>query len=238
MKTVIAWLNSALATKDIGAGMTHYRVKGGNISATNGQITASHPWTFGKDEFLVPGMEFEKLLDRMADTPTLSVNNEGELIMKSGRFVLDRADELKDWSWNENHVAFRWGTKAWMRSQLILGQFPEKAATMVRDSAKAKTTQKIDDAFRAAIVRVGELAEGGPVSIYANKVEARMPKALVEDATIKCEIPKDAKCSIFGGKYLLPVIAVADSWSPSMWPAPVPFRGKVISGYIAGIRQR
>jgi len=323
MKTVIAWLNEALASKDIGAGMTYYRVKDKTISATNGNIVASHPWTFGKDEFLVPGKEFEKVLSRMTEAPIISLNKDGELILKSGRFrgtvqtlpltewdypgvagakwqklpadliklikalqpfisdnasqawatcialktgwayatnniaiaggackglekvdamlpmwavefILSRVEGLKEWTYNNNFIAFRWDSGAWMRSQLIVGQFPERAAEMVRQSIKAKTTQKIDDKFREVIERIGDLAED-TVLIYAKRIEARFGKAVVEDGVV-CEIPKDADCSIFAAKVLLPAINAADSWSPSTWPNPTPFRGPVVSGYVVGRR--
>src|ERR1017187_7003144 len=84
MKPALSWLNDALATKDIGAGMTYYRCQNQFISATDGRITASHPWPH-KGEFLVAGAEFEKVLSRMKGTPTLSVVENG-IKLKDGRF--------------------------------------------------------------------------------------------------------------------------------------------------------
>src|SRR5665213_1872018 len=222
MKTTITWLNAALAAKDIGASMTYYRVADGMISATDGRITASYPWRFGNECFLVPGVEFEKVLKRMPDNPTIS-SGENNIKLKSGRlsgtiqtlpltewahpgvddanwkkipadllpllkelrafvsddptraaaqcialengyayatnnvalagakcdelgaimallpvwaidFLLGREEGLTHWTWNNNYVAFKWFNKAWMRSQLVVGQFPEKAAALVRDA--------------------------------------------------------------------------------------------------------
>jgi hypothetical protein len=149
-------------------------------------------------------------------------------------FVLSRAEGLKEWTCTENFIGFRWESGAWMRSQLVVGQFPERAAELVRQSVKARTTQKIDDRFREVIERIGDLAED-TVLIYANRVEARFGKAIVEDG-IKCEVPKGAKCSVFAAKVLVPAIQSADSWSPSTWPNPSPFRGPVVSGYVVGRR--
>src|ERR1035437_5851014 len=84
MKTTLAWLNAALAAKDIGAAMTHYRIDGGSISATDGNITASYPWRFDTDDFLVPGVEFEKILKRMAGEPSISVGKDN-IKIKCGR---------------------------------------------------------------------------------------------------------------------------------------------------------
>lgn len=322
LKTILAWLNDALATKDIGAGMTYYRVQGGDIRATNGRITASHPWPYG-GEFLVAGAEFEAVLKRMKNAPTLSVVENG-IKIKDGRFsgtiktlpvdewsypgvddaawqpipasllgllkalrpfisetssqawatcvaldggwclatnniaiaggkceglnadanlllppwildfVLSRAEGLEEWTWSESFVAFRWASGAWARSQLIVGQFPEKAATMVKASASEVPTQIVTDEFRDALKRVGELADD-TVSIYANRIVAKFGKALVEDG-IECEVPPGAECSMFGAKFLLPVMKEADTWSPGSWPKPTVWRGKIISGYCVGRR--
>jgi len=147
-------------------------------------------------------------------------------------FLLSRRDGLSDWTWDDHFMAFRWSNGAWMRTQLIIGQFPEKAAAMVRASSKMKVTQKVDQKFLEAVERVGELASD-TIIIYKDRIEARFGKAIVEDG-IRCEVPKGHKCSIFGARYLLPVLKAAESWSPGTWPEPSPWKGKGISGYIAG----
>jgi hypothetical protein len=324
MKSVLAWLNDALAAKDIGAAMTYYRVANDTISATDGRITASHPWTFGKAEFLVPGVEFEKILQRMKATPNIEVAKDGELKIRAGRlsgtiqtlpltnwsyagvddvkwekiptsllpllkalrpflsdnntqawsqcialddgwayatnnmaiagaqcpelgkikallpqwtldFILDRKDGLTDWVWSDNFVAFHWASGAWMRSQLIIGQFPEKAASMVRESVAEKPTQKIDDEMRVAFGNIAELAED-TLMVYADRIESKFGKAVVEEG-LKCEIPEGEECSIWGAKSLLPALNAADAWSPSVWPKPAPFKGPLVSGYVVGRRQ-
>lgn len=320
MLDVLNWLSDALGTKE---GMTHYRVCNGAISATNGEITASHPWSFGGGDFLVPGIEFEKIIKRMSGEPKLSLTKDGALIVKSGRFsgtvktlsptewncpdvkdakfkplpdnflpllaalkpfvsnvktqpwatcvaidagwmlatnniviagaackglekinallplwaidfVLDRKEGLKDWSINDNYVAFRWTSGAWMRSQLIVGKFSEKAAMMVRESAKAKPTQVVTEEFLEAFTRIAEMADD-TVSIYRNRIVAGFGKAVVEDG-IECEVPAGSDCSVFGAQFLLPAIREADCWSPGSWPKPSVFRGKLISGYCVGRR--
>lgn len=156
------------------------------------------------------------------------------LPMRSIDFVLSRAKDLVEWTWDDAFVAFRWANGSWMRSQLIVGRFPEKAAAMVRSAHKAKATQKIDDKFREAFERVAELAED-TVAIYAKKIESKFGKAVIEEG-INCEIPKGAAYSSFGSKFLVPALKAAHSWSPSVWPEPVPFRGDLVSGYIVGRR--
>jgi hypothetical protein len=319
LKTILSWLNSALATKDVGAAMTSYKVSQNAIQATDGKLTASHPWPY-KGEFLVPGQEFEKVLKRMGDDPTLSVQD-NSIKLKSGRFsgtiqtiplqewnhagidgvkwcpipptlipilkalrpfvsennaqawatcvaldsgwcmatnniaiagakcdglgdvkallpawtidfLLGRADGLTEWGWEENFVAFRWASGAWMRSQLIVGQFPEKAADMVKASIKEKPTQKISDEMRSAFQTVAELAED-TLLVYADCIRSRFGKAIVEEG-VESEVPKGEKASIWGAKFLWPAIQAADVWSPAAWPKPAPFKGELISGWVVG----
>src|SRR5665213_4525920 len=84
MLQTLQWLNSALATKDIGAAMTYYRVQNQQISCTDGRLTASHPWSHD-GEYLVPGQEFEKVLKRMRGEPTISTQP-NSIKLKTGRF--------------------------------------------------------------------------------------------------------------------------------------------------------
>src|SRR5258708_21413843 len=88
IKTSIRWINEALAVKDIGPAMTHYRIMNNEICATNGKITAAHPWPF-PEQFLVSGIEFEKILSRMGgqqDNLKLPIIGEDRINIRSGRF--------------------------------------------------------------------------------------------------------------------------------------------------------
>ena len=322
MKATIAWLNAAIAGKELSAGMTYYKVNDDTISATDGKLTACAPWPYG-GKFFVPGAEFEKVLKRMSGEPKIT-EAEGCIKIKSGRFsgtiqtlpltewgypgiekadwqkipkgllpllaalrpfvseneqpawgrcvaledgwayatnnmtiagaackelgavkallpaealdfILGRVDGLSEWTGDDNFIAFRWANGAWMRTQLVVGQFPEKAAALVKGAWKQKPTQKVSDEFKEALERVSELAED-TVLIYADRLEARFDKAVVEDG-VKCEVPKGVKCSIWGAKFLLPALQAADAWAPAVWPSPAPFKGPLVAGYIVGRRQ-
>lgn len=83
MRKEVKWLTDALSEKNIAREMTHYRIGGREIKATDGRITAGHPWPTN-EECLVPGSEFEKLLARLPGDPTLEVGDNC-IILKSGR---------------------------------------------------------------------------------------------------------------------------------------------------------
>jgi predicted NUDIX family NTP pyrophosphohydrolase len=358
MREIIKWVSEALAAKDIGPAMTHYSVAGGLIRASNGKITAAHPWP-DDAEFLVSGMEFEKVLARMeGDEPTVTVNEatektKGSVTIRSGRFhatidtlpvdswlypgvddaswlsipkgfvdvlrslrafisdnpaqawagcvaledgncyatnniavagcacavggvqallpayavdfLLRRVEGLESWAWSENYVAFKWSTGAWVRSQLVIGKFPERAASLVREAYDAQPTQEITDEFRAAFADVAGLAED-TIHIYGDRMESKFKRSVVV-APCECEVPLDKEievpildkngkpvldemyepktkrkvvpvdCSIWGAAFLAPVISQATHWQPSLWPKPAPFRGENVAGFIVGRKE-
>jgi hypothetical protein len=121
-----------------------------------------------------------------------------------------------------------------MRSQLIVGEFPEKAAALARSAWDENPTQEITQEFREAFEQVASLAED-TIEIYADRIQSKFGKAEIRgDAT--CEVPEGGK-SIWGASFLAPALAAATHWSPNLWPKPAPFKGEVVAGYIVGRKQ-
>lgn len=185
-------------------------------------VALENGWAYATNNVALAGAPC-KGLDLMALLPMWAVD-----------FVLSRMKGLKQWAWTKNYVAFKWENGAWMRAALVIGQFPEKAAALVREAIKEKPTQKISPEFKAAFAAVAEMAED-TVLLYGDRIVARFKQSEVI-ANIGSKVPKDAECSIWGASFLLPAIAAADSWSPDVWPRPAPFKGKVICGYVVGRR--
>lgn len=105
MKDIIKWLNDALASRGIVHAMNHYCFDRGEIKASDGRITAGHPWD-GPDGFLVPGSELEKVLARLPEEdPSVEVlevkpGTVGKVRIKAGRFRGDiETQPTKDWTW-------------------------------------------------------------------------------------------------------------------------------------------
>lgn len=320
MRDALRWIKGALTSKDVDAARIMYKLSQSEIRAANGRLIAGHPCETGAD-FLVPGVEFEKILDRLPGDITIKPVENG-VRLRSGvfsgtintllldkwsypdvdgavwhdvpagllnvldtlrpfisdnatqrwatcvalehgwayatnniavvgcplpganmmallpvwavDFVLARRNGLRQWAWAENYVAFRWENEAWMRSSLVVGQFPERAAGMIREALSVKTSTMITDKFRQAFIQVAEMAED-TVLLYKDRIVSRYKQAEV-CAEVACSVPGDAECSIWGAEYLLPAIKVADSWSPEQWPKPAPFKGKMICGYVIGRR--
>lgn len=146
-------------------------------------------------------------------------------------FILERSENLRSWTLTDYYIAFRWSNGAWMRSNLIDSTFPEKAGTMIRQTPN-ELTQPISQDYRQAACRIAELSED-TVAIYADRVEGRTKLSTVKEELVS-EVPENATHSLWGARFLGPVLEVAKEWSPSLWPQPVPFRGERVQGYIAG----
>lgn len=87
VRDVIRWVSEARPDKEIGVGMSFYIVRDGEIRATNGKITASYPW-MNDDVFLVSGLEFEKVLNRMGDDDAvIESTNTDSITVKSDKFT-------------------------------------------------------------------------------------------------------------------------------------------------------
>lgn len=341
MHNIIKWVSEARPDKEIGPAMTHYLVRGGEIRATNGVLTASYPWPDDDACFLVSGAEFERVIARMTegDVEVTQPEEQDKIVVRSGRFsatiatlppdawaypgvedaqwrdvpddfveimkslrafiadkpaqawqgcvalehgnmyatngiavagsaceigdvqallpasaidfVLRRLEGLEQWSCNENYIAFRWQTDAWMRVQSVLGRFHERAAEMVRNAYELQPSQEITDEFRDAFADVAGLAED-TIRIYRDKLESKFKRSVVVAPIEDCEVPPDSAetyiddkgrskkrtvpggVSVWGAAYLAPVISQATHWQPSLWPKPVPFRGDNIAGLIVG----
>lgn len=177
-------------------------------------------WAYATNNMSIAGAACKGLGDIKALLPAEMVD-----------FLLGRLDGLVEWTGDDHYIAFRWANGAWCRTQLVIGQFPEKAVAMVKAAWKTKPTQIVSDEFKEALERISELSED-TVSVFANKLEARFDKTTIEDG-VKCEAP-DGGVSIWGARFLLIALRAAKAWSPSVWPKPAPFKGDVVSGYVVG----
>jgi hypothetical protein len=185
-------------------------------------VALENSWAYATNNVALAGA-YCTGLDCMALLPVWAVD-----------FVLARTEGLTRWAWASNYVAFQWDNGAWMRASLVVGQFPERAAAMIREAVKEKTTQKIDDDYRQAFVDVAEMAED-TIMIYQDRIVAKFKQAEVI-ANIQNKVPPEVECSIWGASFLLPAIMIADSWAPDSWPKPAPFKGRIVSGYVVGRR--
>jgi len=84
MKDEVNWITDALSSKNLAREMTHYRIQDREIRATDGRLTAGHPFDYTDEAFLVPGAEFEKLIKRLPGTVTIQ-KGEDKVTLRAGR---------------------------------------------------------------------------------------------------------------------------------------------------------
>src|SRR6185503_15963793 len=90
-------------------------------------IALENDWVYATNNVAIAGAPCKGLGSVMALLPMWAVD-----------FILSRTDGLSHWAWTGNYVAFLWENGAWMRASLVIGQFPERAAALVRDASKEK----------------------------------------------------------------------------------------------------
>lgn len=154
----------------------------------------------------------------------------------AAQFVCDREEGLVEWCWTDHYLAFRWSNGAWMRSQLIDATFPDQAIQMILSAEQAVPSFAISTEFRALLDRAASLSDG-LLHITSSGVKGSFGHATYEEdsedsSTFESLGDLD---TMWSSKYLLPVIKVAQHWSPEDWPKSK-FRGERIFGWIAGRR--
>lgn len=86
MQDAIAKVKSALGLKDIASHLSHFLVQGGMIMASDNRITAAAPFPFTELSFLVPGPEFERLINKFEGDCTFALDDKNmTLTLKCGK---------------------------------------------------------------------------------------------------------------------------------------------------------
>ncbi len=130
----------------------------------------------------------------------------------------------------DHYAAFKWHDGSWMRSQLIVGEFPKNAATILKDASGIP--KEISMEWREAYARVAGLSEN-EIRIYADKITGGGSHSEVE-YEIPSPIPEGKKYSAWDSRQLSPVLDVATHIALESWPDPSAFYGDNIKGVIVG----
>lgn len=87
MRDAIKWIRDALAGRDLVEHMTHYLIRDGFAYATNGRLTAGHPFPYDGEPMLVPGESLEKVLSAVPPGRDIELSRDSSfLYVKAGRF--------------------------------------------------------------------------------------------------------------------------------------------------------
>lgn len=150
-------------------------------------------------------------------------------------FILKHLDtRVIGWQHEENYLALKWESGAWMRTQLVSRKFPKTGTELVHEAWDSNPTQKITPEFRSITERFSTFGESS-IKIYKDKVVIEQPLqgAIIEESS-RCEISSQKDHTIWAVEQLRLMTQVATHWQPSDWPKPCYFKGEKIAGVIAG----
>jgi hypothetical protein len=143
-------------------------------------------------------------------------------------FIIKAAGALKKIILQAHYAAFMWDDGLWLRTQLIIGAFPDLVKTLLGEQHETPIT--ISDDWRAAYRTVTELSEN-IITVQRDKIIGGKGHSRVEYEVDPIEMVEPVH---FRPDFLLPVITLATAWNPGAYPKPVPFVGPGIRGLIVG----
>jgi len=315
--------------RDIVATHAYYFIDGGRVTTTDGRMVASTPIDDDRT-YMVPADQFDAVLSRMPDVPTIEVNAD-HVLVKCGRYrskvstletdgiifpqpqgdihkvpktLGDKLDKLRPfisenaqhrWAgcyqfrdggifatnnvtlartpasgfsqgfdlllphWavdfvraleglpgkmqiEENSATFHWKDTTWLRTQLLVDKFPEKAIEYL--SNVAPPAFEITDEWREAYDTVSGLIDSttaqtsrdaAVVAIYADKITGVGDKTNIE-AAVTSQTPGDGSKdhSKWTIKFFSNVVKASKAMDLSLYPKPCSFQGDDLIGLMVG----
>jgi len=163
--------------------------------------------------------------------PELELPTDAEVLIPCWAvdYILRRKDGLTHMALEDKTAAsFFWSDGSWMRTQLMAGAYPPAVDRLL--SEMGETPFPIEKAFRGYFQEVVS-ASSGIITIEPGKITGSKGVAKLE-----CEIDLVGATEAlhFNPLFIADMMQVATEWDPSLWPAPIPFRGDGVKGLIVG----
>lgn len=153
-------------------------------------------------------------------------------------FVIAREEGLTHWSHGEGYLCFHWANGAWMRTQLVVDEFPTTVEEIIGRGGWAE--HELTDDWREAYDHIASLS-ANVITLYSdrmtgfnNEKEGEATMAVTVEAS--SPVPDGQEYSRWDPRYLAPVMQVATHFDPQKYPNPCPFRGDGVVGVVVGRR--
>jgi hypothetical protein len=150
-------------------------------------------------------------------------------------FVVKRAEGLVAWHCGENRVTFMWEDGSWMRSSLIMAQFPP-VQKVLDAHYKGDVDVEISAEWRKTILRVGRTTEDPVIRLRVDEVRSANGEVLSVEDEAGTPCPDGCEETVWDLRFLEDVIKLATHWNPRTYPNPAPWRGEWVEGIIAARR--
>jgi len=141
-----------------------------------------------------------------------------------------------------NRAAFFWPDGSWLASQLVDGKVPGTIDRLAEKAATSANPPEISPEWREAFVRVAGFAED-EVAFYTDRIVGARGKiignggeeriAIVEEL-VESVVPEGREYSKWHKAIADLVVANAEGWDLSAYPAPAAFVGPVVRGLVTG----
>ena len=195
---------------------------------------AIHPWAMsvclGKDRMLATNNIV------LAEVECVGAGGNGQLLpFWAVDFILGRDEELDGIQIHPEHMSFRFDDGSWLRTQLLIGEFPAVVLKMLTPENWKPGTHELTNDWKEAYAQVAGVAETS-IEIYKDKIVGRSEKGYLEAEVDETPVPAGSEYSSWAVRYLTPVIEQADWWAPDSFPQPASFEADGIRGFVVGRR--
>lgn len=151
-------------------------------------------------------------------------------------FILSRADGLRSWCREPERITFLWADGSWMRSTLVVDQYPPVAKIFESYYDGVEQDVEVTKEWTQALLRVGKVTDDPVIRLRVDEMRGASGEVLFVEDGLGTPCPEGMEETVWDLRYLAPVLEVATHWQPRVWPKPAPWRGDYIEGVILGRR--
>lgn len=152
-------------------------------------------------------------------------------------FVVKRAEGLDQWACDENTITFTWEDGSWMRSALIMDQFPPVQKVMEAYFIGVPDVEMTKE-WKKALRRVARITEDAVVKLREHEVVSESGEVLSVEDDAGTPVPEGMTESRWDIRFLDPILDIATHWNPRLYPKAAPWIGPGIKGIILGTREQ
>ncbi len=150
-------------------------------------------------------------------------------------FIVKRAEGLTAWLADETKVTFLWEDGSWMRSSLIVDQFPPVQAILDK-FFQGDVDVEITSEWRKTVRRIAKIADDAIIRFRVDECAGSTGEVLAIEDGAGAPVPDGLTETVWDLRYLDGVLEVATHWNPRVYPKPAPWRGPGIEGVLMGRR--
>lgn len=163
----------------------------------------------------------------------LELENQILIPIEAAEFLIAQG-EAKEYALDKNAAYFRWEDGRWLKTQLLIVQFPHDAVERIYADAGDNTEIDINQEWREACEDVEALCD--EVFLITDTGFKGFKGAATHDVEFETGLP-EKHTSSWSMKYMKMIFPHAESWHPLSYPKPALFNGPGFRGVVMGFRR-